>query len=189
MRAEGRVACRLAGYMNCPACGRPVEPARASCGSCGAALPEVAPAAGTAEERLLYRFGPMGLGVSFSRPGLFVLTYQNCTEIVATAEGLQGTRKLPRFVFARHGKEAGRSVFDILWENVIDVRRADYLLNAALWIRYRSGGEVKGVGIEAGLFWRHRIRELEAIARRCRPDAFNDLAPAERRPAKGSVTP
>jgi hypothetical protein len=131
----------------------------------------------------------MGFGVTFSRPGLFVFTYQNCTEIVATAEGLHGTRKLPRFVFARHGKEAGRIVFDMPWGDVIDVRRADYLLNAALWIRYRAGGEVKGVGVEAGPFWRHRIRELEAIARRCRPDAFDEPGPDEHRPSKGSVAP
>jgi hypothetical protein len=131
----------------------------------------------------------MGFGVSFSRPGLFVFTYQNCTEIVATAERLHGVRRLPRFVFARHGKEAGRIVFEIPWRDVIEVRRADYLLNAALWIRYRVGDAVKSVGIEAGLLWRHRIRELEAIARRRRPDAFNEPVPAEQRPSKGSVTP
>jgi hypothetical protein len=131
----------------------------------------------------------MGFGVSFSRPGLFVFTYQNCTEIVATAERLHGVRRLPRFVFARHGRHAGESVFSVPWCDVVEVRRADYLLNAALWIRYRAGDAVKDVGIEAGLLWRHRIGELEAIARRSRPDAFGEPEPAEQRSSTGSMAP
>jgi hypothetical protein len=76
---------------------------------------------------------------------------------------------MPRFVFARHGRHAGESVFSIPWRDVVEARRADYLLNAALWIRYRVGDAVKGVGIEAGLFWRHHIRSLEEFARQCCP--------------------
>jgi hypothetical protein len=109
----------------------------------------------------------MGVGQTFLRPGLFVVTYQNCTEIIATRQRLLGIRTMPRFVFARHGRHAGESVFSVPWSDVVEVRRADYLLNAALWIRYRVGDTVKGVGIEAGLFWRHHIRALDAIARRC----------------------
>lgn len=155
--------------MNCPACDWPIELGQASCGRCGAVLRETAPGAGIAEQGLLVRFGPMGVGQSFSRPGLFVLTYQNCTEIIATRQGLLGVRKMPRFVFARHGRHAGERVFSVPWKEVIEVQRADYLLNAALWIRYRVGDTVKGVGIEAGLFWRHHIRSLEEIARQCCP--------------------
>jgi hypothetical protein len=155
--------------MECPACGRPVEPEHASCGSCGAVLRETAPGARIAEEEVLYRFGPMGAGQTFSRPGLFVVTYQNCTEIIATTQRLYGIRKMPRFVFARHGRHAGERVFSIPWKEAIEVRRADYLLNAALWIRYRVGDTLKGVGIEAGLLWRHHIRALEEIARQCCP--------------------
>ena len=117
---------------------------------------------------MLYRFGPMGVGISYSRPGLFVFTYQNCTEVIATTQRLYGIRTMPRFVFARHGRHAEETAFDVSWSDVVEARRADYLLNAALWIRYRVGDAVKDLGVEAGLFWRHYIRALDAIARRCR---------------------
>jgi len=171
--------------MSCPACGQPIEPGQASCKCCGAALPEPAPGCGTPHEGWLYRVGPMGFGVCFSRPGLFVFTYQNCTEIVATTERLCGVRKMPRFVFARHGRHAGESVFSIPWRDVIEFRRADYLLNAALWIRYRDGDAVKEVGIEGAVFWRHCIRELEAIARRCCPTGVTAPVSGRRSSARG----
>ena len=100
------------------------------------------------------------------RPCLFVVTQQNCTEIVATDARVYGIRRMPKFVFARRGKHAGEPVFSISWQEVVDVQRSDYLLNAALWIQYRHGDEVRDVGVEAGVFWRHHIRELEEIARR-----------------------
>jgi hypothetical protein len=92
---------------------------------------------------------------------------------------------MPRFVFARHGRHAGESVFSVPWSDVVEVRRADYLLNAALWIRYRVGDTVKGVGIEAGLFWRHHIRELEAIARRCCPTGVTAPGSGRQSSARG----
>jgi len=175
--------------MECPACGRPAEPEHASCGSCGAVLRNTAPGAGIAEEEVLYRFGPMGVGISYSRPGLFVFTYQNCTEVIATTQRLCGIRTMPRFVFARHARHAGESVFSVPWSDVVGAGRADYLLNAALWIRYRAGDAVKDLGVEAGLFWRHHIRALDAIARRRRPDAFKGPGPAEPRLANRSEAP
>jgi len=127
----------------------------------------------------------MGFGISSARPGLFVLTQQNCTEVVATTERLYGVRKLPRFVFARHGREAGRTVFSVPWRDVIEAGRADYLLNAALFFRYRAGDVIKGLGIEGAVGWRHRIRELEEIARRCCPAAFAGDRPGGRPPSAG----
>lgn len=152
--------------MNCPTCGRLIAPGQASCEGCGAALPAAAPGVGPDDERPLYRFGPMGVGVSFSRPGLFVVTQQNCTEIVATNAGVCGVRAMPKFAFARHGKHAGGKVFSVPWRDVIKLQRADYLLNAALWIRYRLGDAVKDVGISTGVFWRQHIGALEEVARR-----------------------
>lgn len=108
----------------------------------------------------------MGVGVTFSRPGLFVITQQNCTEISATDTGVYGVRRMPKAAIARRGKHAGEMVFSVPWSEVIEVQRADYLLNAALWIRYRLGDSVKGVGVSAGVFWRHHIRALEEIAQR-----------------------
>jgi len=128
----------------------------------GAAAPDAA----LDSERSLLRFGPMGIGVSFSRPGMFTVTHQNCTEIVATDTRVCGVRRLPQFAFARRGKHAGELVFSVPWREVVEIKRADYLLNAALWIRYRRGDEVKELGLGAGLFWRRSIRVLEEIARR-----------------------
>ena len=125
-----------------------------------------APNAGVDSEKSLLRFGPMGIGVSFSRPGLFTVTQQNCTEIVATDTRVCGVRRMPPFAFARGGKHAGELVFSVPWREVVEMQRADYLLNAALWIHYRRGDEVKELGLGAGLFWRRSIRTLEEIARR-----------------------
>jgi len=82
--------------------------------------PEKAP-----EEQEIFRFGPMGVGVSFARPGLFVKTQQNNTEIVVTDRRLYGMRKKPRFFFARRGREAGTMVFEVPHDRVIAMERAD----------------------------------------------------------------
>lgn len=122
--------------------------------------PEPAP-----QEQELYRFGPMGVGVSFARPGLFVMTQQNNTEIVVTDRRLYGRRKKPRFFFARRGKEAGATVFEVPHDQVLAMERADYLANRALWIRYRHGDGEKEVAIQAGVFWQPQLIRLEAVLR------------------------
>lgn len=122
-----------------------------------------------AGERVLFRCGPMGIGISSKRPGLFVKTYQNCTEVAVTDLRICGARKMPKLAFARHGKNVGKVVFSVPWGDVVHMERADYLLNVALWIQYCEAGACKGLGVEVGLFWRSSATRIEELIRTFAP--------------------
>ncbi len=105
----------------------------------------------------------MGMAITFGRCGLFAPAWQNCTQIVATDRRLYGFGKKPRFVFARHGGTTGEIVFNVPYDAIISVERADYLLNRALWIRYEEAGTEKQISLEAGLLWHEHISRLQEI--------------------------
>lgn len=115
------------------------------------------------EEQVLYRFGPMGVGITSERPALFTKAQQNCTKIFVTNRRLYGVRKMPKFAFARHRQESGRIIFQFFYDKMISIKRVDYLLNKALWISYREGDKTKGIGIEAGFFWKDYVLRLEEL--------------------------
>lgn len=167
--------------MYCMQCGNPLAPEARFCGACGAEVrssgqpvraagdgkdhsPKDTPSKGDGSAaRVLLRFGPMGIGITSKPPSLFTVTYQNCTEIIADTRYLWGVRKMPKFAFARHGKQSGQTVFQIPYDQIISVTRADYLANKALWIRYRQGGEEKGVGIEAAILHHQHVLDLQKL--------------------------
>lgn len=115
------------------------------------------------EEQILYQFGPMGVGITSARPALFTMTQQNCTKIFVTNRRLYGVRKMPKFAFSRHGQESGQIIFQFSYDKIISIQRVDYLLNKALWISYREGEKTKGIGIEAGFFWKDFVIRLEEL--------------------------
>jgi hypothetical protein len=96
-------------------------------------------------EEELYRFGPMGISISFGRPGLFVWSRQNSTEVVLTSRRLYGRNRMPLFA-ALLGK-AGTPVFDVPLREIVAVEPADFLANRAVWIRYRTPAGEKEVSI------------------------------------------
>jgi hypothetical protein len=146
--------------LRCPSCDNEVVETASACPRCGAPL--AAPPAPAAGETVVYAFGPLGVGVSRARPGLFVVTRQNCTRIVLTDRRLLGIRQMPAFFGIRHRQETGGApVFEVPLAEIASIERADYLLQKALWIRYRGPERLRGVGIEAGLPWGGRILELE----------------------------
>lgn len=53
----------------CPSCGQQITVPGHFCAACGARLAGVRPAAGDDPEQVLCCCGPMGIGVSFARPG------------------------------------------------------------------------------------------------------------------------
>jgi hypothetical protein len=123
------------------------------------------------QEEVLYRFGPMAVGITFKRPAFFTKTQQNCTEIVMTTHRVFGVRKMPRIALSRHGKESERTVFEFPYSQVLSVERADYLLNKALWIHYREGDGTRQIGIEAGLIGSDCILRMEALLKELTPNA------------------
>ena len=87
-------------------------------------------------EEELYRFGPMGVSISFARPGIFVWSRQNNTEVVLTSRRIYGQGKMPAFA-SMFGK-AGTPVFDVPLQEIIAIEPVDFLMNKAVWIRYRT---------------------------------------------------
>jgi len=95
------------------------------------------------EER--YRFGPMGISISFQRPGLFVWSRQNYTEVVLTSRRLYGRGRLPWFFNILSRGET--QVFDVPLRAIIAIEPVDFLANRAVWIRYRTPDGEKEVAI------------------------------------------
>ncbi len=96
-------------------------------------------------EEELYRFGPMGISISFARPGPFVLTRRNNTEVVLTGRRLYGRGKMPAFAGLFNRGEA--PVFDVPIREIVAIEPADFLANRAVLIRYRSPAGEKEVSI------------------------------------------
>jgi len=75
----------------CPNCGNQVNKNDHFCSSCGKALFE-----NQDQEKEILSFGPWGISVCFSRPGLFVLTQQNNTQITLTDRRIYGIASLQK---------------------------------------------------------------------------------------------
>jgi hypothetical protein len=112
------------------------------------------------EERELYRFGPMGISVSVARPGLFVWSQQNNTEIVLMNRRLYGIRT--GFGLGILEKKGGPT-FEIPLGEILTVEPADFLANRAVWIRYRTPGGEKEVSIIGSVLFHGQIARLMNI--------------------------
>lgn len=113
-------------------------------------------------EEELYRFGPMGISISYARPGLFVWTRQNNTEIVLTSRRLYGRGKMPWFasIFSR----GETPIFDVPVQEIIAIEPVDFLANRAVWIRYRTpDGEREVSIIGAALCHGHITRLMDLL--------------------------
>jgi hypothetical protein len=77
---------------SCHECGADTEIGARFCPKCGTALVEDTFREGSRDERILQKFGPFGVSVSFTRPGLFAWAQRNATEIVVTDHRIYGRR-------------------------------------------------------------------------------------------------
>lgn len=108
------------------------------------------------EER--YRFGPMGISIAFKRPGLFVWSRQNSTEVVLTSRRLYGRGRMP-WPFGLFMK-GDTPVFDVPIPAIVAIDPVDFLANRAVWIRYRSPSGEKEVAIIAAALCHGHIARL-----------------------------
>jgi hypothetical protein len=120
-------------------------------------------------EEELYRFGPMGVSISFARPGIFVWSRQNNTEVVLTSHRLYGQGKMPAFA-SMFGK-AGTPVFDVPLQEIIAIEPVDFLMNKAVWIRYRTPAGQKEVAIIGAALCHGHITRLMELVRGLVPKA------------------
>ena len=114
-------------------------------------------------EEELYRFGPMGISISFARPGLFVWTRQNSTEVVLTSRRIYGTgRMFGLFGILGKGK---KPVFDVPLQEIVAVEPADFIANTAVWIKYRTPDGEKEVAIIASALCHGHVTRLMGLLR------------------------
>jgi len=114
-------------------------------------------------EEELCRFGPMGISISFARPGLFVMTRRNNTEVVLTDRRLYGRGKMPWFAGIFNRGET--PVFDVPIREIVAIEPVDFLANRAVRIRYRTPNGEKEVSIiGAALCHGHIARLMDLLS-------------------------
>ncbi len=116
-----------------------------------------------AGEEELYRFGPMGISISFARPGVFVMTRRNNTEVVLTSRRIYGKGKMPGLVAIFGRNET--PVFDLPLQEIVVVEPADFLANKAVWIKYRSPAGEKEISIIGAVLCHGHIARLMELLR------------------------
>jgi hypothetical protein len=101
------------------------------CSVCGKALIEP-----QNQESNILSFGPWGISVSFSRPGLFVLTQQNNTRITLTNRRIYGVASF-----------SGKLRFEVSLKAITYSENTTFALFKVLYIQYREGERIKEVSI------------------------------------------
>ena len=101
------------------------------CSVCGKALIET-----QNKESAIFSFGPWGISVCFSRPGLFVLTQQNNTRIILTNRRIYGVASF-----------SGKIRFEVSLKAITYSENTTFALFKVLYIQYREGERVKEVSI------------------------------------------
>ena len=115
----------------CPNCGNQVNKNDHFCSSCGKALFE-----NQDQEKEILSFGPWGISVCFSRPGLFVLTQQNNTQIILTDRRIYG--------IASSSKKVR---FEIPYRTILYSENINFALFKSLYIQYQDSERTKEVSI------------------------------------------
>lgn len=129
-------------------------------------------------EEELYRFGPMGISISFARPGLFVWTRQNSTEVVLTSRRIYGTGRM--FGLLGIFGKGNAPVFDVPLEEIVAIEPADFIANKAVWIRYRTPNGEKEVSIIGTVLCHGQITRLVELLRDLVPGSWMPPARLDR---------
>jgi hypothetical protein len=128
--------------MLCSNCGAEISETDKFCSECGKNVTQMV--VSETEEKELYTFGPMGVGICFRRPSFSTPIIRNSTKIVLTNRRIRGypqgglipTKLLPF-----------KAQFEVPYENILATEQFGFLVNKALWIQYRDGEETKEVSI------------------------------------------
>lgn len=169
----------------CPSCGREAGEQDRFCVACGAALLAAAAQLQQGQEQVLYRFGPMGIGITFGRPGVFKMAWQNVTEVIVTDQRLCGVRRNSA-IFLRHRGKEGELLFNVPYSAVSALEPVSFLANRAVWLRYHEAGQAKEVSIIGSMLTYQHIQRTVALLARLVPVAPGGAPGALAAPAGGS---
>ena len=101
------------------------------CSVCGKVLIET-----QNKESTIFSFGPWGISVCFSRPGMFVLTQQNNTRIILTNRRIYGVASF-----------SGKLRFEVSLKAITHCENINYMLFKVLYIQYQEAERVREVSI------------------------------------------
>lgn len=126
--------------MSCPRCGAKIGTQDRFCTACGKNLISLGEnLTGGQKETEFFSFGPFGVNVCFSRPGIFVWMQKNNTKIVVTNRRIYGSGSS---IFG-----AGSLRFEVPYNAIIGKETFNYILWKVLWIQYREAEKTKEVSI------------------------------------------
>jgi hypothetical protein len=135
----------LAGH--CPTCGNQLSKKDFFCSSCGKALIE-----NQTQEKEILSFGPWGISICFSHPGLFVLTQQNNTRITLTDRRIYGVASF-----------SGKLRFEIPHKAITYSENINYALFKVLYIQYQEAEKIKEVSIMGNFANYSNIAQASAL--------------------------
>lgn len=99
------------------------------------------------QEKELYSFGPMGVGLCFSRPGFIKWIVQNSTKIVLTDRRIYGVPNGIGLIPTRLLLFKDKASFQVPYSTIVSTESFNYLLWKVLWIQYREGEKTKEVSV------------------------------------------
>jgi len=88
------------------------------------------------QESEILSFGPWGISVCFSRPGFFVMTQQNITQITLTDRRIYGVASF-----------SGKLRFEVSLKAITHGENINYMLFKVLYIQYQEAERVREVSI------------------------------------------
>lgn len=134
----------------CPNCGTHVNENDFFCSSCGKALIE-----NQQPESTLLSFGPLGISVCFSRPGIFVITQQNNTQINLTDRRIYGVASF-----------SGKLRFEVSLKAITYSENINYMLFKVLYIQYQEAEKAREVSIMGNFAHNDNILQVYTLINR-----------------------
>jgi hypothetical protein len=109
-------------------------------------------------ETELYSFGPMSVGICFSRPGFLTAVAKNMTRVVLTNKRIYGVPQGPFF--------KGKARFHVPYDSIISIEQFSLHINKVLWIQYREAEKTREVSIICyGLNSQHASQAYELLGK------------------------
>src|SRR4030066_1267199 len=136
--------------MFCPNCGMKIGEQDRFCSACGKSLTD------EVNETELYSFGPWGVIVCFSRPGLFVWTQRNNTKILLTNRRIYGSS-----IFKTDSLR-----FQVPYDALLVTETFNFILWKVLWIQYREIEKIREVSIMCTPFNSYHITRAHELVQK-----------------------
>jgi hypothetical protein len=132
---------------HCPNCGTHVNENDFFCSSCGKALIE-----NQHQETDISSFGPWGISICFTRPGLFVMTQQNNTRITLTDRRIYGVASF-----------SGKLRFEVPYKAITYSENINFMLFKVLYIQYQEAERIREVSIMGNFANYNNISQASAL--------------------------